>query len=227
MTRMTLRLLLGIASACLVYRVTSDSPAQARTQIASPFGNAAIAAYVGSFDTAPGQVVIWVRVSDQACQNTIIGNGVGLFDDTELSGGSGDDFMSIISLSITVCGFKINAPFYNGHYLDLYGGAGKDVLTSYTGDSWLFGQDGNDRLTFNGFGNLFGGNGNDSVSSRGTFSTEGLYGEAGNDCVEDRNAQASVVDCGVGTDTLSTFGGTPISVNCETTSPNVCPLLPM
>jgi hypothetical protein len=108
-------------------------------------------------------------------------------------------------------------------YLDLYGGGDGDIVEGLTtGDTWLFGQDGNDVLLSLGPGNVFGGNGNDRIITEGGFSSEGLFGESGADCLQDSNAAASTIDCGDGPDVVgqSTNGVTPISINCEMVKPS-------
>jgi len=196
--------------------------AQALIQISSPFGaNVPVRAQIGRDTQAGIQIIAWQRKSDNACAGTAIGNGSGLVDDFQVSGSSGDDFVWVIfnmSADTIFCNFHMNGLVYGGHYLDVLGLAGNDILSSGdAGDTWLFGMDGNDELIYSGFGNAFGGNGNDTVRTvHLIFTSEGAYGEAGNDCLEDGNGQSFVTDCGSGVDTLAVIAATePFSTSCE------------
>lgn len=222
MTRTALQTSLVVALTFVVYGALPDGAALARTQLYSPFGaSAPVTAFVGGCSSGLCQIVVWQRNSDSACAITLIGDGGGLFDNTEINGGSGNDTLYIMDSSNAygpLCGYNLTYPIYNGYYLDLYGQGGSDDLRSHTGgDSWLFGGDGNDVVFSVGPGNLWGGNGNDIVYARGAFSAEGLFGEAGNDCLEDENAAAATIDCGPGTDNIgrALSGAIPLNFNCE------------
>ena len=162
--RYTARIIVALVIGGLAHSLALDGSAFGLTQISSPFGTAPVLAYVGQADVTPGpQMVVWKRLSDGACMNNAIGTDTGLNDDYDIVGGSGNDNIRIIAGEKidNFCFFSLRSLIYNGHYLDLHGGAGNDHLTSSNGDSWLFGDDGNDVLYFAGMGNLFGGNGND------------------------------------------------------------------
>jgi hypothetical protein len=221
------RFVVGLLTLGLIHVFALDGKAFALTQLTSPFGSAAVQVFIGQTTVSPGpQMVFWRRISDGACQSNAIGTASGLADDYDIVGGSGNDDMRILSSNGgSFCNFPIAALIYNGHYLDLHGAGGNDHMSSANGDTWLFGDDGNDRMFFAGFGNMYGGNGNDSlVADSSVFSSEGLFGEAGADCLEDASGAAATVDCGAGSDTVSTaFGPLFNAVNCETTTPNACP----
>jgi len=194
-------------------------------QLLSPFGaNVPVQVFIGRVPSLGTQRVIWKRISDQVCLGTNIGDVNGLSDNYELIGSSGADDMRILGGPSTFCSVQMDALVYNGHYFDLYGRGGNDAMSSENGDTWLVGEDGNDVLYFAGAGVLSGGNGDDSLFATSTiFSSEGLYGGEGNDCLEDDNASAATVDCGPGGDQLGTFFGTPFSVSCESTINANCP----
>ena len=150
-----------------------------------------------------------------------------MFDDYEVAGSSGNDVIRVLyatDAATSFCNFRLWPLVYNGHYLDLYGRQGVDVLTAGTGDTWMFGEDGNDGLKFGGMGSIYGNAGNDTlVAASSAFASEGLYGGAGNDCLEDRSGAAGTVDCGAGTDNLVTAFGEPISIGCESRRNTSCP----
>src|SRR6266436_5224614 len=91
--------------------------------------------------------------------------------------------------------------------IQLFGGAGNDVLTGGSGADQLFGGAGND--TLNGKGGddlLFGGAGND-VLIGGTGSDQ-MFGEAGNDrMIWNPGEGSDLMEGGDGTDTAEVNGG--------------------
>jgi Ca2+-binding RTX toxin-like protein len=220
------KVFLAIGAFAAAHMFAGGGTALAFTQMTSPFGpDAPVGATIGSNNQGTAQMIVWQRLSDGVCAFTPIGDAAGLFDDYGVVGSSGNDEIMIAPTSSGRCGAPMGALVYGGHYLDLYGGAGNDVLVSDTGDTWLFGQDGNDHLEFHGNGNLYGGSGIDHLFALTTFfSGEGLFGEAGGDCLEDGNGAAAAVDCGSGAfDLVSTHFGVPMSVNCEFSTPSNCP----
>lgn len=221
MIRPSSRLLIVVALTCAAYATLAGGDALARTQLNSPFGaSAPVTVYAGSCGSAPCQLAVWQRKSDGACSTMTIGDGAGLFDDTELYGSSGADDMTvgIIHGLITFCGVNLVNLLYNGHYLDLYGRQGNDfVEANMTGDTWLFGEEGNDSIFGVGPGIQFGGDGNDGMQVSGPFPSNSQYGENGSDYLEQFNP-IGYADCGAGTDILhhGSTGAYPMNISCET-----------
>jgi Ca2+-binding RTX toxin-like protein len=201
-----------------VLSVVGSGSAHALTRVVSPFADASVHAEIGMNAQGPVTLVVWQRKYDGACRTTVIGNGLGLNDDYQIVGGNGHDSMYAVTpdgSGGTFCGFWMAGLAYNGHFLDLAGGAGNDSLAAESGDTWLWGDDGNDTLFFTGGGQLLGGNGNDRLISAGSgFSAEGLAGGPGSDCLEDYSGAAWIFDCGTGTDTYSTLRPS-MPNNCE------------
>jgi Ca2+-binding RTX toxin-like protein len=197
------------------------------TTLSSLFGpTVPVQVFIGAKSDGTAQAVVWKRRSDGACASTTFGNSAGLSDNFLVVTSSGNDDVRILSGSSisSFCGFNLKGLVYNGHFWDLAGGGGNDTLRAGNGDTWIFGEDGDDRIFFAGFGNLFGGNGNDTlVAGSSVFTAEGLFGDSGNDCLEDRNHASGAFDCGPGTDRFSTAFGVPMQSNCETPISTVCP----
>jgi Ca2+-binding RTX toxin-like protein len=204
--------LMAIGAFVAVQVFGGGGTALAVTQLTSPFGSTTpVQVFIGANSAGTAQAVLWKRLSDGACLSNTIGSGSGLFDDYQIVTSSGNDDVRILvgSLVTSFCSIAVKGLVYGGHYLDLYGGAGNDVMSSANGDTWIFGQDGNDGIFFSGFGRLFGGTGNDKlVAASAIFTAEGLFGDDGSDCLEDRNAAAATFDCGAGTDSWSGAFGT-------------------
>jgi hypothetical protein len=224
--RNVVKLLVAFVASATVHLLAGSGSALAVTEVRSPFGSSPVQAFIGSSPSlpfqigGPFQIILWRRLSDSACLGTVIGNESGLFDDYEVLASSGNDRIRILPTgdsNTPFCGVSMNGLIYGGHYLDLFGLGGNDQLSTGNGDTWMWGQDGDDSLISNGFGVMYGGAGNDVlVAISAIFNNEALFGENGNDCLEDRNAAALSFDCGAGTDRYVTFFGTPISTNCET-----------
>src|SRR5262245_34091681 len=91
--------------------------------------------------------------------------------------------------------------------VQLFGGAGNDVLTGGSGADMLFGQNGNDVLLGKG-GNdfLFGGAGDDILT--GGDGDDQVFGEAGNDrMIWNPGDDTDLFEGGAGTDTAEVNGG--------------------
>src|SRR5262245_20011083 len=91
--------------------------------------------------------------------------------------------------------------------VQLFGGAGNDVLTGGSGADMLFGQNGNDVLLGKG-GNdfLFGGAGDDVLT--GGDSDDRVFGEGGNDrMIWNPGDDTDLFEGGAGTDTAEVNGG--------------------
>jgi Ca2+-binding RTX toxin-like protein len=190
--------------------------------------------YVGSWTvptSPPAPVIViqiaqWKRLSDGACSATQIGSSAGLNDDYVVHGTTGNDRFLVNKFpGVPFCGKTIYPLAYNGHFLDLVGGNGDDYMVSYFGDTWQFGEGGNDDLYFtNPTGRLDGGAGADELQYIGVSGTTELLGGSGNDCLRDTNRTSSRFDCGSGTDTRIT-NEYPVSgtISCELTSGPYCP----
>ena len=128
--------------------------------------------------------------------------------------------------NVSFCNYLLTGLNHGGRYLDVYGLDGNDRLDcGRAGDSWLFGGNGNDVLFSIAAGNLYGGAGIDQIiAASNTFTSEVLSGGSGNDCLDDRNVAAAVIDCGSGSsDHLATYYGEPFSTNCEIKENSLCP----
>lgn len=224
-----MRLLIALVVLAVAHSLVATNSALALTIVSSPFGSSSVTVKIGANGQAPVQVVVWKRNWDGACQATAIGTSQALYDDYHVVGGPGNDSMEILGNvgSVSFCNYWLIGLTYGGRYLDLYGGDGDDRLSCgrAVGDSWLFGENGNDFLFSIAAGNLYGGAGVDQIiAGSTTFTSEVLSGAAGNDCLDDRNVSAAVIDCGSGSsDSLATYYGEPFSTNCENKVHSLCP----
>ena len=91
--------------------------------------------------------------------------------------------------------------------VNLFGGAGNDVLTGGSGNDLLFGEAGNDTLLGKGGDDfLFGGAGNDTLT--GGTGTDQVFGEAGDDrMIWNPGEGTDLNEGGTGTDTVEVNGG--------------------
>ena len=102
------------------------------------------------------------------------------------------------------CGITSWDPLqYDGHFLDIHGGDGLDVLQGAVGagDTRLSGGNGNDILyQYSSIGHLYGDADNDELvsdaSSPGMGSSQVLSGSTGADCLWDVNGTSTSCDCG-------------------------------
>lgn len=230
-----------VVTTVLVLGLASISPAMAATDIYPPFWRGgAVSARIGSTTvslpsggTEVRQVIVWQTAATGACATTILGGPSGLFDDFHVHGSGGNDLLEIQFwwLSTTKCGQTIDPLVYGGHYLDISGGPGNDVVSCLSrGDTYVAGEDGNDGLySDNPFGLLSGGAGNDSIfSDGGPEGREIVYGGDGDDCLSDHSGNAAIFDCGTGTDRLSTANGWHVpdnAISCESFALATCPLI--
>jgi Ca2+-binding RTX toxin-like protein len=195
--------------------------ARAYTELQDPYGDAASEAHIGS--DAWGQWIGWQNMSTSDCSWTQIGDTTGLFDDYLVSGLGGDDHIRVRSTTLSFCGYPLATPSYNGHYLDLSGGAGNDTLWSVTTlDTWIFGGDGNESINSGrGSAGLFSQNGDDTIWATGSGSGAQEDGGNGNDCLFIVSTQTpSNMSCGDGSDLWSGPGSRP--ADCETTDTHCC-----
>jgi hypothetical protein len=163
--------------------------AHARTDIYNPMGDNPTTIVIGIVPRM-GTYVTWHRQGTYVCSEQQIGDLNGLFDDTMVLGGNANDTIKIYQDSSDdgYCTSGLTpGVIYGGRYLDLAGLGGDDFIRAGDGDTWLFGDDGNDRLIFySSIGQLHGQGGDDKLHSLGISATgESLFGGPGNDCLED------------------------------------------
>jgi len=218
-----------ILGALAFLNATAAAPAMAITDITPPWGDAPAVANVGSYTvpTSPPapviviQIIQWERMSDHACFAQQIGSAAGLSTDYTIHGTTGDDILRIRKGTSEICGKTINPLVYNGHFLDFAGGDGNDVLTTWGGDTWLWGEGGDDGLySENPSGKEDGGPGSDAITYVGPSGSARLVGGDGNDCLSDANRTSRLFDCGAGSD-LYIAGKIPVgAISCETSRPS-------
>jgi len=173
--------------------------------------------------------------SPSDAQWTNLGTGSGLSDNWLIHGdssatGAGWDVVKVLRGTTTITGDcaptsgSWGALTFNAFYLDVYGDDGNDDASAGGGSnsSWAFGGAGNDYARqFSSISLAKGGDGNDTVFGNGG-SGDGLYGEAGNDCLWDDNNTWVAYDCGSGSDSYM-YGNTGAGkVSCESSSGTCC-----
>jgi len=212
-----------VMAGVLAISFAAARPALAVTDLFSPFGSQPVSALVGSRTLLFGltaQVIVWQNKATGACSTTVIGSSGGLSDDYLVHGTSGADRLEIQPWygSNSFCGSAMNPLVYGGHFIDLDGGSGNDVvICASEGDSFIYGSDGDDVLvSFNPNGVLSGGSGNDTIFAGGFPTNQIVFGDSGNDCLHADFGAAQTFNCGDGTDTV---GGTPPvnATSCEST----------
>jgi hypothetical protein len=155
-----------------------------------------------------------------------IGDDAGLVIDFVIHGGIGNDNVTFVqSTTSSYCrsqGITSLSPLrYNGHYIDVNGRSGTDVIIGAQGDTLYFGDTGNDFLmTSSPIGGMLGGENDDFVISISPGSREGLFGQNGNDCLRDTTATFSSYDCGAGNDRSTNT--TNVGPNCENLGVGCC-----
>jgi Ca2+-binding RTX toxin-like protein len=212
------KLLAAALGIFVVHAVASAGNAQAQVIIQSPWGaGVGINAYVGMSGGVAKAVL--VNRSTSACAFSILGTSAGLTNNFEIFGTSTTDFLIVVgglAPRYDVCGTSVFPLVYNGHFLDVNGAGGDDFVFNGTGDSYALGGDGNDTVeTFSGIGIGSGGNGNDRVFGTSAVSNDRLFGDAGDDCLQDFGNTAATFDCG--TQTVHDFYVSPATgtVSCE------------
>jgi Ca2+-binding RTX toxin-like protein len=217
-----------LAAGALIMALAWAAPARAYTVVSSPYGTQPVSARIGSYTVfgVTGQVIVWQRKSDGACNVQVIGNAAGLSDDYLVNGTPGNDRLEIQPwwTSNSFCGRNIAPLVYGAHFIDLDGGAGDDIVVCGSkGDTFIYGSDGNDGLlSFNPNGVLSGGPGDDSIYADGNGSGEVVTGDAGNDCLFDFTGAAARFDGGDGTDTVS--GTRPANATSVELTATNCPI---
>jgi hypothetical protein len=210
-TRTTKVMILALGAAAAL--TASAGRAAAQTTITSPFGNDPTRVIIGSL--AGQQVVLWRSLFSNQCATTVLGN-TGLDGPYEIHTGPNTDNVLIPdgSWSTLSCGGLSGGPLnYDGHFLDVYLGSGNDSATAGSGDTYVIAGAGNDTVSsLNPMAALYGDDGDDKLWTRGSGTFQSLFGDAGNDCLQDDNSSA-FFDCGTGTDS---HAGAPFdAVSCE------------
>jgi Ca2+-binding RTX toxin-like protein len=217
-----MKTLISIGVVCAGVAMWS-APAGAVITLTNPsaWGNDAVDIVVAKRSIAgiDNIVVYWRRVSNNACASTVI--GIALNNDYVLQSAGGADYIQIlqnVAFPVNFCGMN---DLYNpadlmgtGHYFDIVGGAGNDIITVGNTNTWLSGGSGNDTLSsLNPDAHVWGDDGDDSLGTISTGSGEYLYGGDGNDCLTDWWNGAVTIDCGSGYDVYS--GSSSSIVGCE------------
>src|SRR5262249_50004301 len=155
-TRRTMQWLVGAVLVWAVCATLSERNAQAIIKIVNtPFGpNDSVQVFLGACTTAPCQIVVYRRISDGACQFTVVGNGSGLTQDIQVTGSNVTDIMVIASNFFdTGCGYSVGNFLTNGWNVLMHGGSGDDILANYMPTyASMYGEDGNDIFTNYGSG---------------------------------------------------------------------------
>jgi Ca2+-binding RTX toxin-like protein len=181
--------------------------AQALT-VTNPFAGSNTVARVGNI-TGPdvaGAGIVFRTGSPARCAFVRIAaaNSEGLTEDVIVSMGDGADSVTIhTGIPASFCSqFSVAPLAYNDFTLDFILDGGDDRMVAGTGDTWIYGNAGNDHIkSLNPTGRLFGGDGNDVlVAASSSGSGEELHGGAGDDCLEKTVGSANVLDCGEGFD---------------------------
>jgi Ca2+-binding RTX toxin-like protein len=147
--------------------------------------------------------VLWVKLYGSGGGQSVYHVSDDSVDEIQLRGGSGNDILTVshsITDSVTIWGgagedYIVGGGGYNslaghgfgtGSYSGSNDDGSDDILVSGSGDSELWGQDGNDEFytdnyAVSGLDFLFGGDGDDSFYIRGKDHNAYALGEAGND----------------------------------------------
>lgn len=150
-----------------------------------------------AYDNATDQVYYFARISLGAGNDRI--TDTGRLDGSDVSGGAGDDTLTVGATALAFGGDGDDTVQANGDLVIAQGGKGDDVLRGGAGGQYLSGDDGNDRISGgSGADTLSGGRGNDVLY--GNSGNDKLYGNSGNDKLYG----------GPGRDTLSGGPGTDV-----------------
>jgi Ca2+-binding RTX toxin-like protein len=221
LTRSPWRSLLAGAVAASIMAVAAE--ASALTLLNDPYGNAASQAFIGRNTSNGNHYILWKNKATGACSSTFLGGSTGFNADFEVHALGGDDYVQIYPYTSpsNFCGMSVGIPNYNGHFIDLYGGDGRDSLYGSTGDSWVNGEAGNDTIQSGGFpGDLcLGSAGNDTVIGV-AVDNQTIHGDDGDDCLN-VSGTSTDVSCGNGNDKWYGPGTRP--ADCETTFFFCCP----
>lgn len=205
----------GATSAAIGLSVIMMVAATAKAETAVyAWNDAAHTVYVGMVDHGPGTSAkpwaCWDGPSANDALWALLGTTSGLDDDYAVhanhptSGNYYNDTIFVIRSSTAVAGDcapdagNWTALTFNGRYLDVYGDGGNDVVANGSGDSIASGGDGNDSVgnySCVGAASAHGNAGNDDVWGY-AGNCDDLFGEAGDDCLDDTNNTWSTYNCG-------------------------------
>jgi Ca2+-binding RTX toxin-like protein len=115
---------------------------------------------------------------------------------------AGNDTINVVRVATSWCGITLQPIQQNGHFFQIYGGAGDDAISgpNSSGPSgngnWIFGEGGNDTLYMGpGGSEADGGPGNDKIY--GTDNTSDiLLGGTGNDTLCEHSSSLPLVQRG-------------------------------
>jgi hypothetical protein len=105
-------------------------------------------------------------------------------------GGEADDNIQVVpSSGVTICGFPLSPPIYNGWRIDIEGGIGNDSITAGTGPGNLYAEYSDDLAetnhsriyTFNSTATLTGADGSDIFYVYSTSPLMYIVGQGGDD----------------------------------------------
>jgi len=169
--------------------------------VVSPFGADPTRVIIGARNGQ--QIVLWRNLFTQACHTDVIGGGSLTEGWTVFTGPSTDNVLVPEGNWATgSCGVMSGTPLnYAGWFVDVALGSGNDSVDTAQGDTWVFGEGGDDVLvSANPFGIIAGGEGNDKLRAKGPGFDQQLFGENGDDCMQDDNGSAPIFHCGPGND---------------------------
>jgi hypothetical protein len=201
----------------VLHAVATAGDAQAQVILNNPWGNAPMNVYVGM--SGGVAKAVFLNRTTSACAFSTLGTSSGLTNNFEIIGGGDMDFLIVaggLGTRFDVCGTSVTSLSYNGHFLDVNGNGGNDFVFPGTGDSFGLGGEGNDTLQqFSPIGQLVGGNGDDRVFGTSGVTTDRLFGQGGDDCLDDPGNAHSTFDCG--TQNFHDFFVSPASgaLSCE------------
>lgn len=208
----------GVSGSALAYDV-----------IDNPYGNSATIIVIATRTNHDGPVypmAVFQRQSDGECTHFQLGTAQGLNQEYLINSGNGNDIItepkSAGSISCTNTGFgtiwgtiPVSPLLYNGNVLDVDARGGDDTIACLNGDTYCWGGDQNDvMLNYSAIGRLHGGDGNDRLLGSSAISSDWLQGDEHNDCLDDPGDSHSKFDCGNGSDSYISPGGTG-RISCE------------
>ena len=192
--------------------IVAATAAETQERIDNAWGDQDTNVFVGGISPW-GTYVVMQRVSDGQCRfhyvgdlPDVVGGPGGLNNNYMFYSGNGDDQI-LLGQSAWICGYHVSLLRYNGHYFDVHAGGGDDRIACIgdQGDSWFYGDDGDDFIEAADYPgvHVYGGNGNDEIFGADPTNNEVLYGGAGNDAICDAryyDSEAYIIDGGTGTD---------------------------
>ncbi|WP_328496219.1 calcium-binding protein [Streptomyces sp. NBC_00414] len=180
---------------CVVENVESQSP-YAALEADLGDGNDS-----GSVENRTDQTFSYTHIELGIGNDKWISDSGDLVDGSTVTGGAGDDVITVDQYGSTWGGDGADTLTATGGGEIVQGGAGDDVLRGGAGEQIIQGDDGNDKV-YGGAGDddLYGGKGDDIV-----------YGEAGDDVIWGNSGNDKLYG-GSGTDTISGGAGTNVIV---------------